>query len=55
MSIRQLSTRPVYENSWMRVRKVRRDEWEAMLRDGEIKDAPSIAAYELLRLDNEHG
>jgi hypothetical protein len=37
----------------MRVRKVTRDDWEAMLRAGEVKDAPSIAAYGLLLLNEK--
>ena len=32
----------------MRLRKVSREGWERMLVDGEIKDAPSLAAYAML-------
>jgi 8-oxo-dGTP pyrophosphatase MutT (NUDIX family) len=32
----------------MRARQVPRAEWEAMVRDGVVKDAPSLAAYGLL-------
>jgi 8-oxo-dGTP pyrophosphatase MutT (NUDIX family) len=38
------------EEQDMLVRKVSKAEWEAMLRDGSIKDSPSIAAYGLLNV-----
>jgi len=38
------------EEQDMRAQKIARDDWEAMVRDGEIKDAPSVAAYGLLVL-----
>jgi 8-oxo-dGTP pyrophosphatase MutT (NUDIX family) len=39
------------EEQDMQVRRLSRDEWEAMLRSGRVKDAASIAAYGLLLLD----
>ena len=39
----------------MRARKVSRADWEAMLLDGTVKDAPSIAAYGLLLVHDRHG
>jgi 8-oxo-dGTP pyrophosphatase MutT (NUDIX family) len=51
-----LEQTPTYrhvEEQDMRVRKVTRDDWEAMLRAGEVKDAPSIAAYGLLLLNEK--
>ena len=39
------------EEHGMRHRRVARDEWTAMLRDGRVKDAHSVAAYGLLLLD----
>ncbi len=44
-----LVSREVEEQD-MRVRRIAREEWEAMVRSGEIKDAPSVAAYGLLLL-----
>jgi ADP-ribose diphosphatase len=38
------------EEQGMQARKVRRDEWNTMLADGRVKDAPSVAAYGLLLL-----
>ena len=39
------------EEQGMQARKVSRDEWNAMLTDGRVKDAPSVAAYSLLLID----
>jgi 8-oxo-dGTP pyrophosphatase MutT (NUDIX family) len=35
----------------MRMRRASREEWDAMLADGAVKDAASVAAYGLLRLE----
>lgn len=43
------------EEQGMQARRVGRDEWKAMLADGRVKDAPSVAAYGLLLLDEATG
>lgn len=35
----------------MRAHKTSRHDWNTMLADGRVKDAPSVAAYGLLLLD----
>jgi 8-oxo-dGTP pyrophosphatase MutT (NUDIX family) len=40
------------EEQDMQVRRVSKDDWEAMLRAGDVKDAPSVAAYGLLLLED---
>jgi hypothetical protein len=39
----------------MRTRKLDRGEWNAMIGDGRVKDAPSVAAYGLLLLEEASG
>ncbi|HEX4467017.1 MAG TPA: NUDIX hydrolase [Solirubrobacteraceae bacterium] len=39
------------EEQDMQVRRVTREQWEAMIGTGEVKDGPSIAAYGLLMLE----
>jgi hypothetical protein len=39
------------EEQDMRMRKVSRADWEAMVLEGVVKDAPSIAAYGLVMLE----
>jgi ADP-ribose pyrophosphatase len=39
------------EEQGMRTRKLDRGEWNAMIGDGRVKDAPSVAAYGLLLLE----
>lgn len=41
------------EEQDMRVHKFSREEWDAMLREGEISGAPSIAAYGLLLVNEQ--
>jgi len=43
------------EERGMRASKLSRDDWNAMLVDGRVKDAPSLAAYGLLLLEEARG
>lgn len=43
------------EEQGMHARKLDRDEWKAMIADGRVKDAPSVAAYGLLLLEEASG
>ena len=43
------------EEQGMWARKLDRGEWNAMIADGKVKDAPSVAAYGLLLLEEASG